>query len=256
MLENNRVQMLQSFLIGSVAIVSYILVEIYAAIPQSLIPALTVKSYFPVGSDSDWKRIPTPYIHKSFTEEQKATLSSASRILDDIILSQATRNCIDKYTTYLQGSGMSVENSKKMPLTTFAWIAERMSKKYTGPYSKGGHLRMLFKPITEDSSTLAQTEVNIDYKTRHPIIEVNTVQLNNKQRTTQSWAGTIFHELLHTYGYTHPKVPNQGNTDQRFGEVYGNFVYESGWCVNRANADKRPNSFGLTGSNSEELFVD
>lgn len=70
--------------------------------------------------------------------------------------------------------------------------------------------------------------------------------------TTKILAGVIGHELLHVYGFDHDKVSN-GN----FSPVFGNDVYESGWCIARGGKDKIPNTFGLAedGSTSDE-FVD
>jgi hypothetical protein len=38
--------------------------------------------------------------------------------------------------------------------------------------------------------------------------------------------------------------------------VGGNLVYESGCCVARKGRDKKPGTFGLTGSGGADVFVD
>ena len=85
----------------------------------------------------------------------------------------------------------------------------------------------------------------------NPFARTGTSAAIDRQR--RALQNTLVHEMLHSMGEDHPE--NVIVNANRSTNVAGNFVYEAGWCIERAGATKQFGQFGLT-NNEHGSFVD
>jgi hypothetical protein len=115
--------------------------------------------------------------------------------------------------------------------------------------------RVVEKPSPQGEITLGSAKVNSTGGNKLEF-DLNPYPISGGDRTYETTykqtAGVIGHELLHIFGFSHADV--KGNN---FTPIYGNDVYESGWCISRGGTDKKPGTFGLTDDGSvSDKFVD
>jgi hypothetical protein len=180
------------------------------------------------------------YIDSGFSKLEGYFVATAWAEYHLAVNNSKVRECMAKYSTKtINSKGVSSSRSgvKYLPETTrlpFNVYIRRYSKK---SFERGW---------AEISSTGGnKLELNLN---AYPISGGDS----ENKTTTKETAGIIGHELLHVYGFDHDEV----NGDD-FSPVFGNDVYESGWCIARDGVEKSPNTFGLTEDGSiSDKFVD
>jgi hypothetical protein len=180
------------------------------------------------------------YIDNTFSELEGYIVATAWAEYHLAVNAPKVRTCMAKYST------KTTNDSKKDVVPSRAgikYLPETTSLPFVVYIRRVDEKSNLLGFASKDSTGGNKLEITLN---AHPI------QVGNNRTTYKKTAGVIGHELLHVYGFNHPKV-----IAKNFSPVLGNAVYESGWCISRDGTDKNPTQLGLSddGSVSDE-FVD
>jgi hypothetical protein len=174
-----------------------------------------------------WSKFPIPRLSKEFTKKQREVLWEALAKAQERIQIQEILDCIDKNTTY----GNRRDETPSQAAQRFTITTQRM-KVVDGRTRISLHERRqrLYISVTRDKNTDGWAYIGFVRGAEGDInIQLNYDNILGKGNIASDyWAGTIVHEIMHTFSYDHPKYNE--NKDY-YNQFKGNFVYETGWCI-------------------------
>jgi hypothetical protein len=201
-----------------------------------------LSNYYASSSNYSWSYFPFPVVSKDFTYEERQLIWRSLAKAKDLMFNDLVGECIQKYTTfgYKGKSPTGGVRSFAMLASAHPKLRPGQGRQVSSNYRSG--LQYLYvNKMYEQNSVLGRAPLDIGVGERDLEIALNTHNLS-KYSSQTFWAGVIVHEVLHNWGYTHPEVQNGD-----FSKIPGNFVYETGWCLNREGSIKQPGSFNLDG---------
>ena len=180
------------------------------------------------------------YIDNTFSELEGYIVATAWAEYHLAVNNPKVRTCMATYST------KTTSDSKKDVAPSRAGV------KYL-PETTALPFDVYIRRVNEKSNLLGRAFINSTGGNKLEItLNAHPIQIGDRRTIYKETAGVIGHELLHVYGFNHPKV-NPSN----FSPVLGNAVYESGWCIARGGTDKNPTQFGLSDDGSiSDKFVD
>jgi hypothetical protein len=198
--------------------------------PPSVQPYPRLRSEYYTNDNIVWDILPQPHISDKFTVEERSLIWLSLQKLQEVLKTTAFVECVNSNVT--ERFIFSDNNNNKIiggiRLNRIITGNGNVAKKIIArTLQSGGRPSLLFIDKVQLDKDLGQASVpkkigsNYDY-----IIELNSNKFP-KYTSPTLWAGVIAHEILHSYGYSHPDI-----VDNDFAPIAGNFVYETGYCVN------------------------
>ncbi|MBD1847163.1 hypothetical protein H6F89_27905 [Cyanobacteria bacterium FACHB-63] len=203
------------------------------------------------GDIETWSFFAKPQVSLKFSGAQRERLWQALTIAQQRIQDPRVLSCIKRYVA----KGYSLGSNPQMAVVSFVGaypsahlnLRKGQGRQASSTY-RGGYQYLRIDRIDEARKrdggiTVGRASTAFDVSSRDMEIDMNAVALDDPKVSVDALTGVIVHEILHLWKYDHSSASDMATLSR---EAPGNFVYESGWCVERAGADKTPGEFGLT----------
>jgi hypothetical protein len=193
------------------------------------------KGYFKYAQEESeenehWSKFPIPRISQDFTEEERGKIWEALNKAQNRILTQEVADCINENVTYgYYRDETPIQAAQRFAIRTQTMIIKEGQSRINLKERR----QRLYINAGEMDNALAFAQY-AKVRASEADISINVVRKEIDNYDSSYWAGTIVHEILHTYTYAHPEY----NKDKDYIEQFkGNIVFEVGWCVRKHGSE-------------------